>query len=235
MFTYIAQGLGWLLRTVYEALLHLGPEPKHFSYFAMSIILTTLLFKFLLLPLQLRSSRQMRKTQELQPQANEIRIKYKHDPQAAQMKIAQLYRENGASMTGGCLPLLAQLPIIWAFFRVMQQPQALAFPEPGLYEGMHKAFFWIQDLTHPDPYWYGLPLLVGLVTLLQSLSTPQISPDPNQPNPMRSMNYIMPVMLFWFALKYAGGLSLYWIVSTLFSAVQSLISNRKLLFPKKGE
>lgn len=232
---YLAQALGWVMRNVYNFVSGLGPEMENLSYLAITIIITTIIVKLLVLPLQLRSSKQMKKTQELQPQVQEIQIKYKHDPQAANMKIHQLYRENGASMTGGCLPLLIQLPIILAFFRVMQDPNLYVFHEAGMYDSMLKTFFWIKDLTLPDPYWYGLPLITGVVTYLQTLTTPKVGVQAQeQAANMSMMNYIMPVMIFWFALKYPGGLALYWTVSTVFSAVQSLISNWDLLF-KKGE
>lgn len=231
---YLAQALGWVMRYVYNFVSDLGPEMQNFSYLAITIIITTIIVKLLVLPLQLRSSKQMRKTQELQPQVKEIQIKYKHDPQVANMKIQQLYRQNGASMTGGCLPLLIQLPIILAFFRVMQDPNAYVFHEAGMYDNMLKTFFWIKDLTLPDPYWFGLPLITGVVTYLQTLTTPKVGPQLEQAQSMSMMNYMMPVMIFWFALKYPGGLALYWTVSTIFTAVQSLISNRDLLF-KKGE
>lgn len=230
----IAQVLGWVMRNVYKFVSHLGPEMQNLSYLAITIIITTIIIKLLLLPLQLRSSKQMKKTQELQPQVKEIQIKFKHDPQAANMKIAQLHRENGASMTGGCLPLLIQFPIILAFFSVMNAPQVYAFTEPGMYDGMLKTFFWIKDLTMPDPYWFGLPLITGVVTYLQTLTVPKVGIQAEQANSMSAMNYIMPVMIFWFALRYPGGLALYWSVSTIFSAVQSLITNWDLLF-KKGE
>lgn len=231
----LGQGLGWILRTVYEFVSTLGSEPENFSYLAMSIIITTIIIKFLLLPLQLRSSKQMKKTQALQPQVKELQIKFKHDPQEAQRKIQKLYRENDASMTGGCLPLLATLPVMLAFFQVMRQPEVSAFTDHAMYEAMSKSFFWIKDLTLPDPYWYGLPLIVGVTTYLQTLTTPKVSTDPNQNSTMQIMNIMMPLMLFWFSKNYAGGLALYWVTSTIFTAIQSVITNRELLFARKGE
>lgn len=231
---FLANALGWVMRYVYDFVASIGPENENFSYLAITIIITTIIVKLLLLPLQLRSSKQMKKTQELQPQVKEIQIKYKHDPQAANMKIQQLYRENGASMTGGCLPLLIQFPIILAFFRVMRDPSLYVFHESGMYDNMLKTFFWIKDLTQADPYWYGLPLITAVMTYLQTLTTPKVGAQSQEQQSMSTMNYIMPIMIFWFALKYPGGLALYWTVSTMFTAVQSLISNRDLLF-KKGE
>lgn len=106
MLNFLGTILGYVMRFIYDSLTKLGSEPESISFFAITIILSTILLKLITLPLNLKSARQMKKTQELQPQAQEIQIKFKHDPQAANMKIQQLYRENGASMTGGCLPLL---------------------------------------------------------------------------------------------------------------------------------
>lgn len=225
------------MRFIYDTLSQLGTEPESFSFFAMSIIISTILLKIVTLPLNLRSAKQMKKTQELQPQAKEIQIKFKHDPQTANIKIQQLYRENGASMTGGCLPILIQMPIIFAFFRVMQNPGLYMFNQPEHFDSISKTFLWIKDLTLPDPYWYGLPLLVGLTTFLQSFTTPKVGTQEqkDQMASMSTMNYIMPIMFFWFALKYPGGLALYWIVNTLFTAIQQLITNRAIIFKRKGE
>lgn len=231
----IAQLLGYLMRFVYDLVSKIGEEPENFSFLAITIIITTIIIKLMVLPLQLRSSKQMKKTQELQPQAQEIQIKFKHDPQTANIKIQQLYRENGASLTGGCLPLLIQFPVILAFIRVMSDLGVYVFHEAGMYEGMLKSFFWIKDLTLPDPYWFGLPLINGVTTYLQTLTTPKVgtAEQQAQAQQMQMMNILMPIMIFWFSRKYAGGFALYWTTSTLFTVIQSLITNWDLLFKKK--
>lgn len=237
MLNFLGTILGYIMRFIYDSLTKLGSEPENISFFAITIILSTILLKLVTLPLNLKSAKQMKKTQELQPQAQEIQIKFKHDPQAANMKIQQLYRENGASMTGGCLPLLVTFPILLAFFRVMQDPATYIFHEAGKYAAISKQFFWLKDLAAPDPYWYGLPLLVGITTYLQTFTTPKVGTKEQQAQmeSMSVMNYLMPIMFFWFSLKYPGGLSLYWITSTIFTVVQQLITNKDLLFKKKGE
>ena len=237
MLNFLGNILGYVMRFIYDTISQIGTEPENFSYFAMSIIVATLFIKLITLPLNLKAARQMKKTQELQPQAKEIQIKFKHDPQTANIKIQQLYRENGASMTGGCLPILIQMPVILAFFRVMQNPGLYVFNQPGHFESISKTFLWIKDLTLADPHWYGLPLLVGLTTFLQSFTTPKVGTPEQQEQmaSMNTMNYIMPIMFFWFALKYPGGLALYWITNTLFTAIQQLITNRAIIFKKKGE
>lgn len=226
MFRFLGTIFGALLKIIYDLLHTIGSEPESISYFSLAIILATIVVKVIILPLNLKSARAMKKTQELQPQAEEIRIKFKHDPQQMNAKIAKLYKENNASLTGGCLPMLLTIPIIFGFFAVIQNPTQYAFTEEA-FATMQKNFLWIKDLTQPDPYWYAMPLIVGILTYLQTLTTPT-NPTVEGNNSMQVMNLMMPLMIFWFSLKYAGGLSLYWATSTLFTIIQSIISNKEI-------
>jgi len=168
----------------------------------------------------------MKKTADLQPKVKEIQEKYGYDQQIASQKVMELYRKEGASITGGCLPLLVQFPILIAFFQVCQNPAVNAFGE-AKYAAMQKTFFWIKDLSLVDPYWYGLPLIATLVTLLMSVTTPKVGmTDQQQAKSMNIMQYFMPLMTFFFTIKYPAGLALYWAVSSLFAAIQQFVQNR---------
>ena len=90
--------------------------------YGFAIILFTILIKLILMPLAIKSQKAMRKQQKIQPYLMELREKYKNDPETLQVKTMKLYKENNISMTGGCLPLLIQMPILFGLYRVIQQP-----------------------------------------------------------------------------------------------------------------
>jgi YidC/Oxa1 family membrane protein insertase len=95
---------------------------------------------------------------------------------------------------------------------------------------MNKSFFWITNLENPDPFLWGLPLLAALTTYLQSaiMMKSQGNVDNQAQSMQKSMTYFLPIMIFFAAKGFAGGLALYWVVSNIFSIVQQLISNRSL-------
>lgn len=226
MINLLGRILGSLFNFVYQTLTKLGDEPQRVSYLALTIIITTFLVKLMTLPLKISSTKKMKKTQDLQPQVKEIQQKFKHDPQAANMKVMELYRKNGASMTGGCLPLLIQFPILIAFWQVTSNPQNFAFTET-FYKGISKTFFWIDNLVDKDPLWYGLPLIAAVLTFLGTLTTPKAGQiDEKSQESMQMMNFIFPFVTFYFAKTYSAGLALYWATSSLFDIIQQLISGK---------
>lgn len=228
MTAFLGNILGGLLRFVYDLVSNIGTEPESFSFYAMAIIITTIIFKLLILPLNLQQVKSTKKMNELQPQMKEIQTKYKNDPQTQQIKLQELYRNNNFNPASGCLPLLIQMPIIFAFFAVFREPAKYAFTEPGFYESMNKTFLWIKNLEHADPYLWGLPLLAALTTYIQSAIMMQPSTDPQAQTTQRTMNYFLPIMIFMAARGFAAGLALYWVISNIFTIIQQLISNRSL-------
>lgn len=229
MTNFLGNILGALLRFVYNVISNIGTEPENFSFYAMAIIVTTIIFKLLLLPVSLSQSRSAKKMNLIQPKLKEIQTKYKNDPQTMQAKMTELYREHKYNPASGCLILIIQLPIILAFFKVMREPITFAFKEPGFYEAMNKTFFWIKDLNIPDPYMWGLPLIAAATTYFQSMTMPQNQgTDPQAQSSMKMMNIFLPVMIFMAAKGFAAGLALYWVISNIFSIVQQLISNRSI-------
>src|SRR5690625_3394764 len=149
--------LGGLLRVVYNVISNIGTEPGKFSFYGMSIIITTIIFKLLLLPINIRQVRSTRKMNEIQPELKKIQKKYRNDPQTTNMKMQELYRKHNYNPASGCLILLVQFPILLAFLAVFREPARYAFTEPGFYEAMNKTFLWITNLDSPDKLW--LPLL----------------------------------------------------------------------------
>lgn len=229
MTAFLGNILGGLLKFVYDLVSNIGVEPENFSYYAMAVIITTILFKLLLLPMSFQQTKSTKKLNEIQPKIKEIQDKYKSDPQTQQAKMAQVYKEHNYNPASGCLLIFIQFPIIIAFFKVMREPITYAFKDPNLYANMNKAFLWIKDLGEPDTLMWGLPLLAAVTTYLQSLTMPTAgSTDPQAQATQRMMNIFLPAMIFVSARSFPSGLTLYWIVSNTFTIVQQLISNRSL-------
>jgi len=218
--------LGGLLRVVYNVISNIGTEPGKFSFYAMSIIITTIIFKLLLLPINIRQVRSTRKMNEIQPELKKIQKKYRNDPQTMNMKMQELYRKHNYNPASGCLILLVQFPILLAFLAVFREPARYAFTEPGFYEAMNKTFLWITNLDSPDKLW--LPLLAGVTTYFQSSLMAPPNADPQAQATQKTMSYFLPIMIFMAARNFAAGLALYWVISNIFTIVQQLISNRAL-------
>ena len=230
MTAFLGNILGSLLRFVYDMVSSTGIETEYFSYYAMAIIITTIIFKLILLPVNLSQTKSSKKMAEIQPLMKEIQVKYKNDPQTQQKKMQELYKEHNYKPSGSCLILLLQMPIIFAFFAVFREPAKYAFTEPGLYEAINKSFFWIANLDNPDPNLWGLPLLAALTTYLQSaiMAKAQGNSDPQAQAMQKNMMYFMPLMIFVSARSFAGGLALYWVIGNIFTIIQTMISNRSL-------
>ncbi|MCF6461571.1 YidC/Oxa1 family membrane protein insertase [Clostridium sp. Cult3] len=220
---------GGLLKLVFDMVSSIGTEPEYFSYYAIAIIITTIIFKFILLPISLHQSKSTKKMNEIQPKMKEIQNKYKNDPQTQQAKMMELYKENNYNPMSGCLILLIQFPIIIAFFSVLRDPITYVFKDPKVYEAISKNFLWITNLEQPDPYLWGLPLLAALTTYLQSmLMTANVQTDPQAQATQKTMNIFLPLMIFWAARSFAAGLALYWVIGNIFQIIQQLIINRSM-------
>lgn len=177
--------------------------------YGVSIILLTLLIRLITFPLQYKSFVSMKKLQLIQPELTKIREKFKDDPQRMQKESMELFRRSGANPLGGCLPLLLQMPVFFAFYKVLY----------GAVELVDAPFIlWIHDLSNKDPF-YVLPVLMTLAMFLQQKLTPNTITDPVQKRVMMFMP-----LVFGFIMKdLPSGLSLYIFVSTLFGILQQLI------------
>lgn len=113
MFEYcITRPLGWIIEQIYNLVANYG----------LSIIIFTILIKLILLPLNIRSQKAMKKQQKIQPILQELQTKYANDKEKLQKEMAKLYKENNVSLTGGCLPMLLQFPILIGLYRVIYAP-----------------------------------------------------------------------------------------------------------------
>ncbi len=185
----------------------------------VAIIVLTFGLRLVLFPLMHTSMVSMRKMQKVQPKVKGIQEKYKKnkkDPQVrAKMnqEMMELYRAEGVNPMGGCLPLLVQLPILWALYRMF----ALAI------ELRHAPFvWWIQDLSAKDPL-FVTPVLMTATMWLQQKMAPQVG-DPQQQRIMRMMPLIFGVMF----LQFPSGLVLYWLTNNVLTIVQQEVTLRLL-------
>ncbi|MCP4148953.1 MAG: membrane protein insertase YidC, partial [bacterium] len=171
------------------------------------------------------SSVSMAKMQTLQPKIKAIKKKYKNlkDPEQRRnmnMETMQLYKTEKVNPAGGCLPMLLQMPILFAFFRLL--PFSITFRhEPWI--------AWITDLSLLDPY-YVLPILMGASQIITTKMSPT-SGDSSQ----KKMMYIMPVFFIFLFMNYSAGLNLYWCVSNILQIGQQYIINKRIYQQKKDE
>ena len=130
MFNFIAIILGKLMRFIYDILAANFTEPGSVSFYALSIIIMTLLVSLMTIPITISSQKQAEKARRFKPKMDEIQKKYGYDQQVLQKKMQELYKEEGVGPgLGGCLPMLIQLLVIIALFRVMQNTTKYVFPE----------------------------------------------------------------------------------------------------------
>lgn len=181
---------------------------RYFPNYGVAIILLTLLIRLITFPLQYKSFKSMKKMQVIQPELAKLREKYKEDPQRMQKETMELFKRAGANPLGGCLPLIAQMPIFFAFYQVLYNAVELV-GSPFI--------FWLTDLSIKDPY-YVLPVLMGLSLVLQMKLNPTPTTDPMQ----KKIMMFMPIVFSFIMKDLPSGLNLYILVSTLFGIVQQM-------------
>ncbi len=180
----------------------------------IAIILLTLVIRFITFPLQFKSLKSMNKMQKIQPDLAKIREKYKEDPQRLQKESMELFKRSGANPISGCLPLLLQMPIFFAFYQVLSHSVELVDAP---------FYFWIADLSTKDPY-YVLPFLMAASMFVQQKITPSVSADPMQ----KKVLMFMPLIIGFIMKDLASGLNLYIFVSTLLGIIQQLLVFNKI-------
>jgi YidC/Oxa1 family membrane protein insertase len=195
--------------------------------YGVAIIILTILSKVLFYPLTVKSMRSMKAMQALAPQVNALRSKYKSDPQRLQRETMELYRKHRVNPLGGCLPMVAQIPIFYALYLALSvsvELQNASFlcigraPSWVPFLGGHE--LWICDLANYDPI-YILPVLMGVTMFIQQKMTPVMG-DPRQAKMMLFMPFIFTVMFF----NLPSGLVLYWTVSNVLQIMQQKLMDR---------
>jgi YidC/Oxa1 family membrane protein insertase len=183
-----------------------------------AIILFTVAFTVVLLPTRFMMMKSSLKMMRIQPKIEEIKRRYAHlkvnDPKRTEMntEMMALYKTEGVNMYGGCLPLLVQMPLFFAYFRVLQNAVELR----------QAHWFWLTDLSTPDPL-HILPVLIIITMFFTQYITPSPGMDPAQ---RRMMAFMMPLIFGFMLLQYASGLSLYWGTSNLINLLLQIAINQ---------
>jgi len=186
-----------------------------------AICIQTLIINLALMPLRISSMKSALKMQKIQPQMNSIKEKYKkygmRDPRRQEMntEIGELMKREGVSPVGGCLPLVIQMPFLFAYYSMLGSALDLR----------HARWLWIPDLSSADPY-HILPIGIFITMLFMQRMTPQAGMDPSQ---QKMMNVMMPVMMGFLSWNFASGLCLYWAEGNLIAIVQQIVMNRTSL------
>jgi YidC/Oxa1 family membrane protein insertase len=218
MFDFIAKPALWLLNLIYGFIPNYG----------VAIIILTIFTKILLWPLGNKSYKSMNEMKKLQPLMAEIREKHKGDKKKMNEEMMGLYKTYKINPVGGCLPMVAQIPIFFALYRMLYQAIELR----------HAPFFlWIDDLSAPDrlfdfgfsiPFMeapYGIPVLtiiMGATMFLQQ----KMAPPPGDPTQAKIMMFL-PLVFTVIFINFSSGLVLYWLVNNVLSIAQQYYVSKK--------
>ena len=201
-FTFIAKPMFKALLALYHWIGNWG----------WAIVVLTIIIRIILFPLTLKGMLSMQKLKDLAPKIKEIQQKYKGDPQKMNAHMMQLYKKYKVNPMGGCLPMLIQIPIFFAIYRVLLNAIELK-GAPWI--------LWITDLSSKDPY-YVLPILMGITMFIHQKITPTTITDPMQ----KKIFTYLPIVFTFFFLTFPAGLTLYWFTNNILSIIQQLIVNK---------
>lgn len=208
-FGIIAKPLFYMMRFLFNHVV---------SNWGWAILLLTIVLNVAMLPTRFQMMKSSLKMQRIQPQMDAIKAKYAKykatDPrkQEMQKEMFDLQKAEGVNMFGGCLPMLIQWPLLFAFYRVLENAIELR----------HAHWMWLHDLSAPDPL-YILPISVIISMFLMQYLTPSPGMDPSQ---QKMMAFMMPAVFGFMMLHYGAGLSLYWAGSNFMGWGQQIIINR---------
>jgi len=232
-----AINFGWFDIIAKPLLVTLRFFNKYLSNYGYSIILLTIIIKILFWPLTHKSYQSMKEMRKLQPMMAKIREKYKGNKQEMQKQLMGLYKTYKINPMGGCLPMIVQIPVFFALFRVL----------PNSIELRHAPFvLWIKDLSAPDRLGsfpledipllsylskimappYGIPvltLIMGASMFLQQKMTPTTG-DPAQ----AKMMMLLPIVFTFLFINFPSGLVLYWLVNNVLSIAQQYRINKQV-------
>jgi YidC/Oxa1 family membrane protein insertase len=209
-FWFIAQPLFAVLHYINDHIMH---------NYGWSIVLITIIINLLLLPLRFQSLKSARKMQALQPQIAAINARYKNlslrDPKKAEQnaEVMDLYKKHGANPLGGCLPMVIQIPILYAFYKVLTVT----------IEMRNAPWLWVADLSQPEQLpLHILPIIMIVTQFIMQKMTPNPSMDPAQAKMMQ----FMPLMFGFFFYNMSSGLVLYWLTGNVVGILQQYLINK---------
>ncbi len=201
---------------------------KFIPNYGIVIIIITIMVKILFWPLSNKSYKSMSQMKKLQPKMAELRAKYKHDKKVMNQELMNLYKLYKINPLGGCLPMVLQIPVFFAFYKMLYQAIELR----------HAPFFlWINDLAAPDRLFsvgftvplmappYGIPVLT-LIMGASMFFQQKMSPPPGDPTQAKMMMF-MPIFFTFIFINFPSGLVLYWLVNNILSMVQQRYVTQK--------
>jgi len=200
-FTFISKPLFLLLSYLHSV----------FGNWGWAIVGMTILIRLVLFPLTYKGMVSMNKLKELSPKIKELQAKHKDDKQKLNAQMMDLYKKHGANPMGGCLPIVLQIPVFFAIYRVLQNAIELK-AAPWI--------FWVEDLAVMDPY-FVLPVAMGATMFFHQRITPTNFTDPMQEKIMK----FLPLIFTFFFVTFPAGLTLYWFTNNLFSIAQQYYVN----------
>jgi YidC/Oxa1 family membrane protein insertase len=235
--TLVKHPLAWLLQAIYN-LVQGWPLVDQIGAFGVAIIVLTILIRLAMAPLQQFQLVTQRKTmveqRKLAPEVGELRKKYKKDPQKLNAEMMKLYQEHGVNPLGGlvgCLPLIVQIPILTALYYVLtdfarSNHVAAHFLFIGNLNENPMQHHWFSGLPIPSPEYLVFPVLAAITTLVQSrmlMMPPPVNPTDQEQQTaqmQRTMVWLSPLMIGYFALNVPAGLGLYWFIGNCVSIIQ---------------
>ncbi len=209
--------MGFISRMLLKCLVWFSQLIPGNSGYGWAVIFLTVLVKLLFWPLTHKSTKSMRKMQELKPQLDALKEQYKNDPQVMYRKQQELFKENNVSQLGGCLPMLLQIPVFFALFNTFRS--AIELRQAG--------FLWAVDLSLPDTVLMiggiglnPLAILMGLTMVLQQKMTPNADPQQGR------MMMMMSLVFIWIFYSMPAALTLYMTVNQLLSVLQAYLTKK---------
>ncbi|MEI7883746.1 MAG: YidC/Oxa1 family membrane protein insertase [Clostridia bacterium] len=214
-----------------------------FPNYGVAIILFTIAIKVLLFPLTIYQHNSMIKTQQVQPILAKLQKKYKASPERLNEEMQRLYKDYKVSPFASCLPLIIQLPIIWALFGAMRKffsaENAAVIGKAG--------FLWISDLGKPDLFLSNLlgvpafftfvnilPILVAVATFAQQkilMKTTSVAGSASAESMQKTMLYVMPIFIGYSAAFFPAGLGIYWFAYSIVGTVDQILVRKLIKAP----
>lgn len=183
--------------------------------YGWAIVIFTIIVRIVLLPLNAMSIKNMKKTQDMAPALDELKKKYSAKDAETQRQLQaetqKLYSEAGVNPVAGCLPMLLQLPVMFALYQTI-------FRTPELQTGH---FLWME-LGKADPY-YVMPILAAVFTFVSSYISQMSTPKSAQSGITKGMTYFAPLMVAVPAITFPTAISLYWVISNAFQVGQTFV------------
>ena len=205
--------LSELIKVMYTLTAYMG-----FPNYGLAIIFFTITLRVLMFPLSLSQAKSGKAMNLLQPQVQKLQQQYKNDKNAMNVELQALYKKYNVNPLSGCLPMLIQMPILFALFSAMRNFE---------YVGEGTSFLWMKNLSEPDPTGIVLPVVVGLSSYLQSKLS--MATQPQMGDQAKSMNmmmlYAFPVMIGWTTRNFAAGLGIYWSIFNVMGFLMQILIN----------